>query len=70
MTSAQDDTAATPDGGEPELVGESRTRGVMVRDGSELGSEERENIEPLSAVGLSVSGEDDHADIRLRLTTK
>ena len=38
--------------------------------GDELGSEERENIEPLSAVGLSVSGEDDHADIRLRLTTK
>jgi transcriptional antiterminator NusG len=28
------DDATTPDGGEPELVGESRTRGVMVREGS------------------------------------
>jgi transcriptional antiterminator NusG len=31
----------TPDGGEPELVGESRTRGVMVREGSGVISEVR-----------------------------
>ncbi|MDD7966031.1 transcription termination/antitermination protein NusG [Actinomycetospora lemnae] len=37
MTSAgsgADSENTTPDGGEPELVGESRTRGVMVREGS------------------------------------
>lgn len=38
--------------------------------GSEMDAEERENVEPLSAVGFSVTGEDDHADFRLRLTTK
>lgn len=38
--------------------------------GEEMTDEERENIEPLSAVGMTVSGEDDHADVRLRLTTK
>ena len=37
MTSAgsgADSETTTPDGGEPELVGEARTRGVMVREGS------------------------------------
>jgi transcription termination/antitermination protein NusG len=38
------DDGTTPDGGEPELVGEARTRGVMVREGSgtygELSTEE------------------------------
>jgi transcriptional antiterminator NusG len=32
--SGADSETTTPDGGEPELVGESRTRGVMVREGS------------------------------------
>jgi transcription termination/antitermination protein NusG len=43
VTSAESDhdTTNTPDGGEPELVGEARTRGVMVRDGSDLSTEER-----------------------------
>ena len=42
MTSAESDhDTTTPDGGEPELVGEARTRGVMVRDGSDLSTEER-----------------------------
>lgn len=38
--------------------------------GDELDDEERENIEPLSAIGFSLNGEDDHADFRLRVTTK
>lgn len=38
--------------------------------GDEMSAEDRENVEPLSAVGLSVTGEDDHADFRMRLTTK
>lgn len=38
--------------------------------GEDMSDEDRENVEPLSAVGMSVSGEDDHADMRLRLTTK
>ena len=38
--------------------------------GDEIDAEERENIEPLSAVGFSLAGEEDHADFRLRLTTK
>ena len=38
---AEPDDGTTPDGGEPELVGESRTRGVMVREGSDLSTEER-----------------------------
>jgi transcription termination/antitermination protein NusG len=32
--SGADSETTTPDGGEPELVGEARTRGVMVREGS------------------------------------
>lgn len=43
---------------------------VVEAFGDELDDEERENMEPLSAFGLSVSGEDDHADFRMRLTTK
>ena len=39
MTSAENPNAAG-DGGEPELVGESRTRGVLVREGSDLNTEE------------------------------
>ena len=39
MTSA-DVPATGPEGGEPELVGEARTRGVMVREGSDLSTEE------------------------------
>ncbi|MGO1167002.1 MAG: DUF3352 domain-containing protein [Janibacter sp.] len=38
--------------------------------GDEFDDEERKNIEPLSAVGFSLTGEDDHADFRLRVTTK
>ena len=36
----------------------------------ELDDEERANLEPLSALGFSMTGEDDHADFTLRLTTK
>lgn len=38
--------------------------------GDELDDEERANIEPLSALGFSMTGEDDHAEFALRLTTK
>ena len=39
-------------------------------DWDELDDEERTNIEPLSALGFSMTGEDDHAEFALRLTTK
>ncbi|GAA4851125.1 transcription termination/antitermination protein NusG [Actinomycetospora corticicola] len=39
MTSA-DVPATGPEGGEPELVGEARTRGVIIREGSDLSTEE------------------------------
>jgi hypothetical protein len=38
--------------------------------GGDMDAEDKENIEPLSALGFAMWGEDDHADFTLRLTTK
>lgn len=56
----------TPDGGEPELVGESRTRGVMVREGSgtygDLSSEENPATLDDAEVAREARAESDEDD--------
>jgi transcriptional antiterminator NusG len=54
----------TPDGGEPELVGESRTRGVMVREGSGVSSEDRPaTLDDGEVARAAQEARDDDADV-------
>ncbi|WP_435201399.1 DUF3352 domain-containing protein [Janibacter sp. GS2] len=61
---------AVPDADDASTIGYVDVTKAIEAFGEELDDEERKNLEPLSAVGFSVAGEDDHADFRLRLTTK
>lgn len=61
---------AVPDAEDASMIGYVDVSKAVEAFGEEMGDEERSYVEPLSAVGFSASGEGDHADYRLRITTK
>ena len=61
---------AVPDADDASMIGYLDVSKAVEAFGDEMDDEERSYAEPLSAVGISVSGEEDHADYRLRITTK
>jgi hypothetical protein len=61
---------AVPDADKAGSVAYVDVSKIVETFGSEMDDETKANLAPLSAVGFSMSGEGDHADYRLRLTTK
>ncbi|WP_068249235.1 DUF3352 domain-containing protein [Janibacter corallicola] len=61
---------AVPDADKASVVGFVDIASLVENYGGEMDADERANAEVLSAVGFSASGEDDHADFSVRLTTK
>lgn len=61
---------AVPDADKAGVVGYADIGTIVETFGSDIDDETKANLAPLSAVGFSTWGEDDHADFRFRLTTK
>ncbi|KRE39110.1 hypothetical protein ASG73_01795 [Janibacter sp. Soil728] len=61
---------AVPDADTAGSVAYADVSKIVETFGSDMDDETKANLAPLSAVGFSMSGEGDHADYRLRLTTK
>ncbi|MFV0463606.1 MAG: DUF3352 domain-containing protein [Nostocoides sp.] len=63
-------TAAVPGASDASIVGYANIRGLIAAYGTDLSSDERENLDPLSAFGISVQINDNGFDATMRLTTK
>ena len=62
--------AAVPDAATARFAAYADISGLLAAFKDEVPADDARDWAPLSAFGLTVSGEDDHADFRMRLTTR
>lgn len=62
--------AAVPDAARARVAAYADVSGLLAAFKDEIPADEARDWAPLSAFGMTVSGEGDHADFRMRLTTK
>ena len=63
-------TNAVPDADGATSIAYADIAGLVKAYGSKMSADNRKNLEPFDAVGLSVKAEDTHVTFRLRLTTR